>query len=115
MSWCLNQGPSFNTKLGAYPKLNGFYQRFQLTQDDPRFTPGKRQPHLPNETMKGTFKMKKGKPTRKQKQIKYSDSIPQGQPEPVYSGFGNIKNKASAKSVKSKPKLKRRNKKVELL
>ncbi len=117
MSWCVNQGPSFNNKRQQYRRLNGFFQRFQLEQDDPRMTPGKRQPKLREETMKGTFKLKKAKKgTRKSKQIKYTDAIPENQPPPVYSGFSNIKNKASAKIVKSKrPKLKRRNKKVVLI
>ena len=59
MSWCLNQGPSFNNVLRNRTKLNGFYQRFNLRQDDNRMTPGKRQPHLPSETTKGTTKLKK--------------------------------------------------------
>ena len=108
MSWCVNQGPSFNTMQPVPLKINGFYQRFQLSQDDNRMTPGKRQPKLPNETTKGTFKMKKNKRTAKGKQIKYTDSIPTGQPQPTYSGFGNIKNKATAKITKSGAKLKKR-------
>ena len=73
-------------------------------------TPGKRQPKLPEETMKGTFKYSKRgvRPKGKSKQIKYTDSIPQGQPEPIYSGYGNIKNKASRKIKKSGGKLKKR-------
>ena len=43
MSWALNQGPSFNNILQPTQKLNGFYQRFQLRQDDNRMTPGKRE------------------------------------------------------------------------
>lgn len=97
MSWCVNEGPSFNNKLGAYPKLNGFYQRFQLEQDDPRMTPGKTQPKLPR------------------KQVKYSDTIFPGQPEPIYRGFSNIKNKATKNIKKSKKKLKRRVLKSELI
>ena len=110
MSWSMNQGPSFDTQMHAFQKLNGFYQRFNLTQDDNRMTPGKRQPKLPEETMKGTFKLSKRntRVSRKSKQIKYSDIIPKGQPEPIYSGFGNIKNKATSKIKKSGGKLKRR-------
>ena len=42
------------------------------------------------------------------KQVKYSDSIGKGQPEPVYSGFANIKNKATSTIRKSSGKLKTR-------
>lgn len=116
MSFYVNQGPSFNNKLSATRKLNGFFQRFELNQDDPRFTPGKRQPKLRAETMKGTHKMKKGKPrTTKNKQIKYTDAMPKDQPAPIYSGFGNIKNKATSKAKKSGGKLKRQNKKVAMI
>ena len=110
MSWCMNQGPSFDTQQHAFQKLNGFYQRFNLRQDDNRMTPGKRQPKLPEETMKGTWKFSKrgARVTTKSKQIKYSDSIPKDQPEPIYSGFGNIKNKATSKIKKSGGKLKKR-------
>jgi len=80
-----------------------------LLQDDPRKTPGKRQAKLPDETQKGTFSMGKRKANRKPgKQIVYSDAIPKGQPAPVYSGFGNIKNKATSKIKKSGGKLKKR-------
>ena len=95
MSWCINQGPSFNDVLRDRKKLNGFYQRFELQQDDNRMTPGKRQPHLPAETMKGTFKLKKGNRRPKKKAVQPSDNIPKTQPIPIYSGFANIKNKAS--------------------
>lgn len=109
MSWCVNQGPSFDNQTHAFQKLNGFYQRFTLTQDDPRMTPGKPQPRLKNETTKGTFALSKKKKNRKPgKQIKYTDSIPAGQPEPLYSGFGNIKNKATKQIKKSGGKLKKR-------
>jgi len=116
MSWCVNQGPSFNTVMGAYQKLNGSFQRFSLQQDDPRFTPGKRQPKLKAETMKGTFKLKKSKRPGKDKQIKYTDAIPENQPQLIYGGFSNIKNKASSKIVMGKKsKLKRQNKKSVLI
>ena len=107
MSWCINQGPSFNNVLYDRTKLNGFYQRFELLQDDNRMTPGKRQPVLPAETMKGTWKLKKS--TRKPKKVvKPSDNIPTTQPQPIYSGFSNIKNKASRKIQKQGGKLKKR-------
>jgi len=92
-------------------RLNGFYQRFELRQDDNRMTPGKRQPIPKPETMKGTFALKKTTSRKSSKRIVYSDAIPKGQPSPTYSGFGNIKNKASTKIVKSGRKLKRRRKK----
>ena len=93
MSWCVNKGPSFDTVLQSNRKLNGFFQRFTLDQDDNRMTPGKRQ-------------LKHGKGT---KQVVYSDAIPKGQPMPVYSGFSNIKNKATSTIKKSGKKLKKRN------
>jgi len=107
MSWACNQGPSFNNTLQTYPKLNGFYQRFNLTQEDNRMTPGKRQPVLPQETTKGTFSLKKA--NRKQtKQVTPRDNIPQQQPEPIYSGFSNIKNKATGKIRQNKGKVRKR-------
>jgi len=110
MSWCVNQGPSFDTNRHAFSKLNGFYQRFTLNQDDPRFTPGKKQGRLKAETQKGTYSLGKRKANRKPgKQIVYSDSIPKDQPKPIYSGFSNIKNKATKKIKKSGGKLKKRN------
>ena len=108
MSWALNQGPSFNNVLYDNKKLNGFYQRFQLRQDDNRMTPGKREPVLPAETMKGTFKLKKTKRKPSKKALKPSDNIPKAQPMPIYSGFSNIKNKASQKITKQGGKLKKR-------
>ena len=111
MSWALNQGPSFDTTRKSPYKLNGFFQRFELLQDDNRMTPGKRQPVTKPETMKGTFALKKPSRARKDKRIKYSDAIPAGQPTPTYSGFANIKNKATTRVVKSGRKLKRRRKK----
>ena len=108
MSWCVNQGPSFNNVLYDRRKLNGFYQRFELRQDDNRMTPGKRQPVLPHKTMKGTFKLKKSTRKPKKRDVKPVDNIPKGQPVPIYSGFGNIKNKASTKIKKQGGKLKKR-------
>ena len=108
MSWSVNQGPSFNNMLYDRTKLNGFYQRFQLLQDDNRMTPGKRQPVLPAETMKGTWKLKKSKRKPSKKALKPSDNIPKTQPMPIYSGFSNIKNKASQKIAKQGGKLKKR-------
>ena len=108
MSWCVNQGPSFDTQIHAFDKLNGFFQRFELRQDDNRMTPGKKQPHLKPETTKGTFKLKPAK-RRASKQVKTADAVPEHQPEPIYSGFGNIKNKATSKiKKKGVSRLKRR-------
>jgi len=70
--------------------------------------PGKRQPVLPAETMKGTWKLKKSTRKPKKKVVKPSDNIPKTQPEPIYSGFSNIKNKASRKIQKQGGKLKKR-------
>ena len=99
MSWALNQGPSFNNILQPQGKLNGFYQRFQLTQDDNRMTPGKREPVTKGDNLR---KGSKGK------RIKYTDTIPKSQPQPIYSGFANIKNKATNKIKKQGGKLKKR-------
>lgn len=110
MSWALNQGPSFNIVRpgSSYPKLNGFFQRFELKQDDPRFTPGKGEPHLPRETIKGTTKLKKhNRKTKGNPPCK--DSIPKGNPEPIYGGFGkSMPNYASTRVSRKKPKLKKR-------
>ena len=75
MSWSMNRGQSFNTTLPgfSYPKLSGFSQRFMLSQNDNRMTPGKSEPHLPTETTKGTFKLKKA--TRKQKRTRCKDLV----------------------------------------
>jgi len=103
MSWCINQGPSFNNVLRDRKKLNGFYQRFNLLQSDNRMTPGKRQPLLPAETMKGTWatnakgRKRKGFRGARAKVVKPTDNIPKAQPMPIYSGFSNIKNKATSK------------------
>ena len=107
MTSALNQGPSFNlirSGLGQ-PKLSGFYQRFMLEQNDNRMTPGKAEPHLPKETMKGTTKSKK--PNRKTKDApRCRDAIPQKQ-YPIYGGFGSSKpNYATT----AQPKRKRRKK-----
>lgn len=89
MSWMLNNGPSFNTTLpgSSYPQLSGFTQRFMLRQDDARMTPGKPEPHLPSETTKGTYKLKK--PTRKAKRVRCKDlsGIPSKKNEPTYQPF----------------------------
>ena len=107
----MNKGPSFNTVSPPPFKLNGFYQRFQLSQDDNRMTPGKPEPTLKAETMKGTGKSRGKKGNRvgsKKNQIKYTDSIPTGQPQPTYSGFSNITNKATKSIRKPGRGLKRR-------
>lgn len=109
MSWCMNAGPSFNTTRpgSSYSDLSGFGQRFMLGQDDPRMTPGKPEPHLQKETMKGTTKLKKSNRAIKVKRCK--EYMPKGNPEPIYGGFGKSKpNKASAKVQRKKmPKLKK--------
>jgi len=107
MSWALNQGPSFNNVMTNRAKLNGFYQRFELRQDDNCMTPGKRQPHLPAETMKGTWKLKKSK-RKSKKPVKPADSIPNNQPIPIYSGFSNTSNKVNQSVKKQGGKLKKR-------
>ena len=110
MSWCINQGPSFNiTRPGnSYQQLTGFTQRFMLTESDPRMTPGKKHPHLPAETMKGTFKTKKQTHQIKEKPCK--DLImPTGNPEPIYGGFAKSKpNYATTKIQKPKRKKRKR-------
>ena len=70
MSWMVYNQPSFNTTIprSNYSQLSGFSQRFMLSQDSSLMTPGKAEPHLPAETMKGTYKRKrKGKGARKKK------------------------------------------------
>ena len=103
MSYVLNQGPSFNiTRPGSsYADLSGFSQRFMLKQDDPRMTPGKPEPHLPQETYKGTTKLRKHNRTVKTRPCK--TYMPKGNPEPIYGGFAKSKpNKASKRVVKKK-------------
>ena len=106
----MNAGPSFNIIRpgSSYQQLTGFTQRFMLREDDPRMTPGKKHPHLPAETMKGTTKVKKHQRQIKEKPCK--DLImPTGNPEPIYGGFGKSKpNKATTKVVKSRGKMKKR-------
>ena len=109
MSWSVNEGASFDIvrKGSSYPMLSGFGQRFMLRESDPRMTPGKAHPHLPAETMKGTFKL--GKPNRKVKKKSCKDQImPKGNPVPTYGGFGKSKpNKATTRVVKPGGKLKK--------
>ena len=108
MSWSLNGGPSFNTTIagGSYSQLTGFTQRFMLQQDSSLLTPGKREPHLPAETMKGTFKLRKG--GKKQKAPRCKNLVmPKVSlaPEPIYGGFAKSKpNHAKKKVQKSKVK-----------
>ena len=110
MTYVLNQGPSFNiTRPGSsYSDLSGFSQRFMLKQDDPRMTPGKAEPHLPEETHKGTTKLRKA--NRKIKRRPCKTYMPKGNPEPIYGGFAKSKpNKATKRVVKRKaPKMKKR-------
>ena len=111
MSWAINQGPSFNlTRPGdSYNQLTGFGQRFMLSQASNLLTPGKKEPHLPAETVKGSTKSKrkggmKKKPTRCKQLIMPKESLV---PEPIYGGFGkSMPNHAKKKVVKSKPKKK---------
>ena len=108
MSFVLNQGPSFDLQMRPQKMgFSGFQNRFELPQDSPLMTPGKKEPHLKSETMKGTTRSKK--PTRKPKgNPRCKDAIPTGNPEPIYGGFSNIKSKASTKvSRKKMPKLKK--------
>ena len=99
MSWSCNQGPSFDNQLHSFQMLNGFYQRFNLRQDDNRMTPGKREvrPEAPT-----IYKGRKGT------QVTPRDNIPKQQPQPIYSSFSNVKNKATTKIQKSGGKLKKR-------
>lgn len=89
MSWMLNQGPSFNVETPKPYQLSGFGERFMLKQDDPRMTPGKPEPHLPAETMKGTFALKKS--SRKKKHVKCKDlgGIPGKKLPTSYKPFGH--------------------------
>lgn len=115
MSWVLNGGPSFNlTRAGSsYNQLTGFTQRFMLRQDDHRMTPGKSEPHMPAETAKGTTKLKKHQRKIKAKSCK-DLVMPKGNPEPIYGGFSNIKNKATKRvSRKGKGKQKLRKRRVK--
>ena len=88
MSWCVNQGPSFNNVLYDRKKLNGFYQRFELLQSDNRMTPGKRQPVLPAETMKGTWKLKKTTRKPKKKAVNPTDNIPKAEEHQIRVNLG---------------------------
>jgi len=107
MSWSINEGPSFNlVRPGdSYQQLTGFSQRFMLSQDSSLLTPGKAEPHMPAETMKGTFKGKgkgkmKKKPTRCKELVMPKRTLAN---EPIYGGFGKSKpNEAKKKVVKKK-------------
>jgi len=109
----LNQGPSFNlTRPGSsYQQLSGFSQRFMLTQDSTLLTPGKKEPHLPAETMKGTTKRRKNNRTKKPERCK-NLVMPKYtlEPEPIYGGFSKSKQSQVKKKVTKKkmPKLKKR-------
>ena len=91
MSFVMNAGPSFNIQRpgSSFAPLSGFSQRFMLRQDDPRMTPGKSEPHLKKETMKGTTALRKSNRTVKKKACK--EYMPKGQPEPIYGGFAKSK------------------------
>ncbi len=101
----MNAGPSFNVQRSGstYPDLSGFSQRFMLGQNDPRMTPGKAEPHLPGETMKGTTKMRKSNRSIKKKACK--EYMPKGQPQPIYGGFAKSKpSKVTGRVVRKKGK-----------
>ena len=109
MSWSLNGGPSFNlTRPGdSYDLLSGFGQRFILTQDSQLLTPGKKQPSLPAETVKGSTKDKRRKKMSKKAKSDKELIMPKVSlaPEPIYGGFGkSMPNKAKKKVIKSKGK-----------
>ena len=70
-----------------------------ISQDDNRLTPGTRQKVYKADTLR---KGSKGK------RVQYADSIPKNQPEPIYSGFANVKNQATRQIRKKGGKLKRR-------
>ena len=119
MSWAVNQGPSFNvTRPGSsYQQLTGFTQRFMLTQDSTLLTPGKAEPHLPAETMKGTTKKRKAnrkkKPERCKNLVMPKKSLA---PEPIYGGFAkSMPNKAKKKVIKSKGAKRQSGKKMRVL
>ena len=111
MSWMLNQGPSFNvTRPGnSYHQLSGFSQRFMLTQDSTLLTPGKPEPHLPAETMKGTTKKRKHNRTNKPERCK-NLVMPKYtlEPEYIYGGFAKSKQVQKRVRKKKMPKLKKR-------
>ena len=109
MSWSINQGPSFNViRPGdSYNQLTGFTQRFLLSQDSNLRTPGKSQPNLPAETVKGSTKDKRRKKMSKKMEKSKNLIMPKDTlaPEPIYGGFGkSIISKVKKKVVKSKPK-----------
>ena len=103
----VNAGPSFDTQRSAYPQLSGFSQRFMIKQDDLRWFPGKKEPHLPAETMKGTFKLAKS--NRATKKLRCNEQVPKGQPDAIYGGYDNIQ--ASKPKVARKKRRKKRSKK----
>ena len=108
----VNLGPSYNTMPPVPRQLSGFSQRFMMQQNDPRWTPGKKEPHFKQETMKGTFKL--GKANRAAKRLRCTEQMPKGNPTPIYSGYDNIKNLATRRIVK-KPKTKLRKRKAPKL
>ena len=116
MSWAVNQGPSFNlTRPGSsYNQLTGFTQRFMISQDSPLMTPGKAEPHLPAETMKGTTKYRKAnrrkKPERCKNLVMPMDSL---KPEPIYGGFAKSMPNNAKKAVPKKKRRKMRKRRVK--
>ena len=114
MSWAVNRGPSFRVSRdgNTYNQLTGFTQRFMLPQDSNMLTPGKAEPHLPSESVKGSTKSgrkrKSGlrkKPERCKNLIMPKDSLTN---TPIYSGFGtSLQNKAKKKVVKPKTRKRR--------
>ena len=117
MSWAVNAGPSFNVQRpgSSYQQLTGFTQRFMLTQDSTLLTPGKAEPHLKPETMKGTFKLR-GKTKMKRRPERCKNLImPNLKVEPIYGGFGSKQGLSGflkiSKKKKAKKKAKNRKKK----
>jgi hypothetical protein len=95
MSWCTNQGPSFNDTLQRYPKLSNFYSRFQKAEDDG------------SKVVPKDEKLKKGAKVRRKK-ITSKDNFDDRGAAPIYSGFGNIVNKATSAPKKQGKKLRKR-------
>jgi hypothetical protein len=105
----VNAGPSLDTQAHQFNQLSGFSQRFMIRQDDPRWFPGRKEPHLPAETMKGTFKLAKAK--RSAKRVRCADQVPKGQPDAIYGGYDNVK--AEKPKVQRKKRRKKRAAKVK--
>lgn len=102
----MNEGHSFNVMRpgSSYQQLTGFTQRFMLTQDSTLLTPGKAEPHLKAETMKGTFKLR-GKTKMKKKPKRCKNLVmPNLMPESIYGGFAKSKPGFKSKMPNKKSK-----------